>query len=263
MNRLLRLDFPHCDRLSDESEPPIGRTALRRVLLDGLDDQVHFGKKFVAYEREANGRAIALFADGSKATADLLVGADGANSAVRMQLLPEAKRIETGIVAVGGKLPLSEPLRALMPDALMRGPAPILGPRGCFLFVSAMLYGDVAGDRAQVAPVDREEYMMWGFTARRARFEDGRVIEDLDGRELKRQVEALTAEWNPTLRGLVRASDPSAVKSFSVKTSTPVAPWRNDQRDLARGRVAQYAAVPRRRRERSALGRCAPERSHC
>lgn len=226
MNRLLGLDFPHRDRLSDESERPIGRMALRRVLLDGLDDRVHFGKKFVAYEREANGRVTVLFSDGSKATADLLVGADGANSAVRAQLLPEAKRIETGIVAVGGKLPLSEPLRALMPDALMRGPTPILGPCGCFMFVSAMLYGDLAGDNAQVAPIDREEYMMWGFSARRARFEDGRAIEDLDGRQLKRRVEALTAEWHPTLRGLVRATDPATVKSFSVKTSTPVAPWR-------------------------------------
>lgn len=226
MNRLLGLDFPHSDRLSDQSERPIGRTALRRVLLDGLDDLVHFGKKFVAYEREADGRATAVFADGSKATTDLLIGADGANSAVRMQLLPEAKRIETGIVAVGGKLPLSEPVRALMPDALMRGPVPILGPRGCFMFVSAMLYGDLAGDEAPVAFLDRDEYMMWGFTARRARFEEGRVIEDLNGRELKHRVEALTADWHHTLRGLVRATAPATVTSFSVKTSTPVGSWR-------------------------------------
>jgi 2-polyprenyl-6-methoxyphenol hydroxylase-like FAD-dependent oxidoreductase len=226
MNRLLGIDFPHSDRLSDESERPIGRAALRRVLLDGLDDLVHFGKKFVAYEFAADGRATALFADGSKATLDLLVGADGANSAVRMQLIPSAKRIETGIVAVGGKLPLSEPVRALMPDALMRGPAPILGPRGCFMFVSAMLYGDLGGDEARIAALDREEYMMWGFTARRAHLGDDRVIEDLDGRQLKRRVEALMADWHPTLRGLVRATDPATVKSFSVKTSTHVGPWR-------------------------------------
>jgi 2-polyprenyl-6-methoxyphenol hydroxylase-like FAD-dependent oxidoreductase len=93
------------------------------------------------------------------------------------------------------------------------------------MFVSAMLYGDLA-DNALVAPIDREEYVMWGFSARRARFEDGRVIEELDGREVKRRVEALTADWHHTLRGLVRATDPATVKSFSVKTSTPVAPWK-------------------------------------
>lgn len=225
MNRLLGIDFAHSDRLSDESERPIGRAALRRVLLEGLDEQVHFGKKFVGYERDADGLATALFADGSTATADLLVGADGANSAVRMQLLPKAKRIETGIVAVGGKLPLSEPLRALMPEALMRGPTPILGPRGCFMFVSAMLYGDLARHEVETTPNDREEYMMWGFSARCSRFEDGRVIEELNGHDLKRRVEALTADWHPTLRGLVRATDAVIVKSFSVKTSTPVGPW--------------------------------------
>jgi 2-polyprenyl-6-methoxyphenol hydroxylase-like FAD-dependent oxidoreductase len=112
-----------------------------------------------------------------------------------------------------------------MPDALMRGPAPILGPRGCFMFVSAMLYGDLARDEVEAAPIDREEYVMWGFTARRSRLEDRRAVEDLDDRELKRRVEALTADWHSTLRGLVRGTDPATVKSFSVKASTPVAPW--------------------------------------
>src|SRR5271166_5879359 len=74
LNRLLAIDFPHSDRLSDESERPVGPAALRRVLLDGLDDIVHFGKRFVAYEREADGRMTAHFADGARATADLLVG---------------------------------------------------------------------------------------------------------------------------------------------------------------------------------------------
>ena len=253
MNRLLGIDFPHCDRLSDESERPIGRAALRRVLLDGLDDRVHFGKKFVGYEREANGRAIALFADGSKATADLLVGSDGANSAVRMQLLPEAKRIETGIVAVGGKLPLSEPLRALMLDALMRGPAPILGPRGCFMFVSAMLYGDLAGDQAGVAPFDREEYMMWGFSARRARFEDGLVIEDLNGCELKRRVRGADSGLASDLAGPRPRNRSGHCEIIFRQNFDAHRAVDDDQRDLARGRVAQHAAVPRRRRERCAL----------
>ncbi len=227
LNRLLAIDFPHSDRLSDESERPVGRAALRRVLLDGLDDIVHFGKRFVAYEREADGRVTAHFADGASATADFLVGADGANSAVRTQLLPEAQRIETGIVAVGGKLPLNERTRALMPEALMRGPTPILGPRGCFMFVSVMQYRDLADDACAGGEAgDREEYVMWGFSARRERFGAEKPFADLDGHELKQKVEALMTEWSPTLRGLVKMSDPASVTSFPVKTSSPVAPWR-------------------------------------
>jgi 2-polyprenyl-6-methoxyphenol hydroxylase-like FAD-dependent oxidoreductase len=201
---------------------------LRRVLLDGLDDVVRFGKKFVAFEDEPDGRVSARFADGSTAIADLIVGADGANSAVRHQLLPDAKRVKTGIVAVGGKVPLNAEVRALTPPAVMRGPTLILGPSGCFMFWSAVHYGDVddGGGNATTAKGDRDEYVMWGFSAPRRRFAALSKVEDLGGDELKRVVDGLAADWNPDLRRLVQRSDPSTVHSFSVKTSVPVPPWK-------------------------------------
>jgi 2-polyprenyl-6-methoxyphenol hydroxylase-like FAD-dependent oxidoreductase len=58
MNRLLGIDFPHTDRSSIDSERPVSRTAFRRVLLDGLDDVVHFGKKFVSFEDAPDGRVM-------------------------------------------------------------------------------------------------------------------------------------------------------------------------------------------------------------
>jgi 2-polyprenyl-6-methoxyphenol hydroxylase-like FAD-dependent oxidoreductase len=223
LNRLLAFDFPHCDRSSVESERPIGRTILRRVLLDGLDDVVQFGKTFVAFEDEPDGRATAVFSDGARATADLLVGADGANSAVRSQLLPEVKRVETGLMAVGGKVALDGSLRARVPEALMRGPTPILGPRGCFMFVSAVAYDDLPDGSREREAEDREEYLMWGFSTRRERFGAGPSPEK---RELQRRVEELMAEWHPDLRRLAHDADLATIKSFTVKTSTPVRPWK-------------------------------------
>ena len=110
----------------------------------------------------------------------------------------------------------------------MRGPTPILGPRGCFMFVSVMQYRDLADDACAggEAAGDREEYVMWGFSAREERFAAEKPLADLDGRELKLKVEALITEWSPTLSGLVKMSDPASVNSFPVKTSTPIAPWR-------------------------------------
>ncbi|MEV6495494.1 FAD-dependent monooxygenase, partial [Actinoplanes sp. NPDC051633] len=82
------------------------RHRLREVLLTGLDDVVHHGREFTHYKTEGD-RVTAFFADGSTADADLLVGADGANSRVRAQLLPHAAgRLDTGVVAVAGKHPL-------------------------------------------------------------------------------------------------------------------------------------------------------------
>jgi len=79
---------------------------LRRILLSGLEDMVHFGKRFTHYVDEPNGPLTAYFEDGTSATADLIIAADGVNSPVRKQFLPAADPIDTGVVAIGGKVPL-------------------------------------------------------------------------------------------------------------------------------------------------------------
>src|SRR5215813_10570065 len=56
------------------------RASLRQVLLAGMADAVHFGRTFVRYRLRADGRVDACFDDGSVATGDVLVGADGGNS---------------------------------------------------------------------------------------------------------------------------------------------------------------------------------------
>jgi 2-polyprenyl-6-methoxyphenol hydroxylase-like FAD-dependent oxidoreductase len=228
LNRLLAFNFPRRDRRSVESERPIDRTVLRHVLLEGLDDVVAFGKTFVAFEDATDGRVTAVFSDGSRATADLLVGADGANSAVRRQLLPDARRVETGIVAVGGKLFLDKGGRTRVPEALLSGPTPILGPDGCFMFASAVLYGDLeeVGGSGASRGGDRADYLLWGFSARRARFGPGPAPEGQSGDELKRRVEGLMPAWRPELRSIVHETDPATVTAFAVKTATPVKPWK-------------------------------------
>ena len=61
----------------------VSRRVLRNLLLTGLHDVVRFGAEFERYCVDADGTVTAHFADGSTAAADVLVGADGANSRVR------------------------------------------------------------------------------------------------------------------------------------------------------------------------------------
>jgi 2-polyprenyl-6-methoxyphenol hydroxylase-like FAD-dependent oxidoreductase len=238
LNRLLAIDLPHHDRDSLEAERPVSRAALRRILLEGLDDIVHFGKKFVAFDDAPAGGVTAHFEDGSWAAGDVLVGADGASSHVRSLLLPGAKREDTGLLGIGGKLALTDEVRVATPPAIMRGPTPILGPRGCFMFAGTVRYGDLSGpvgrtDTAgsshgscDATEEDREEYVMWGFSARREKLALAKDAEALSGAELKDAVEALIGDWHADLRRLIAWTDPVNVKVFSVKTSVPVAPWR-------------------------------------
>ena len=129
LDMLLRIDFQHVDCQDHDAERPVSCTALRRILLEGLDETVRLGTKFQSFEDGPGGRVVAHLADGSSVRGTLLVSAEGPSSHVGSQLLPQARRIETGIVAVGGKVPLSEATRSSVPEPILTGPTPILG---CF-----------------------------------------------------------------------------------------------------------------------------------
>jgi 2-polyprenyl-6-methoxyphenol hydroxylase-like FAD-dependent oxidoreductase len=83
LNRLLQIDIPPVDQTAPESERPISRIALRKILLEGLENVVVFDKTFGAYEPTPEGRISVRFKDGSTAVGDIVVGADGASSHVR------------------------------------------------------------------------------------------------------------------------------------------------------------------------------------
>jgi 2-polyprenyl-6-methoxyphenol hydroxylase-like FAD-dependent oxidoreductase len=229
---LLTIDLPDTDLGSVDCARPISRIALREVLLQGLDDIVHFGKKFVGFDDDPEGRVIARFEDGTTATGDLLVGADGANSYVRARLLPYTRRVETGVLAVSGKIGLSDQVRAVTPPAIFRGPSLMLAPKGCFLFANAMEYADtdasipgscLEAKSCNVTSGDREEYVMWSFSARREKFGPGLNGDTLDAEALKAIVLPLMKDWNPSLRWIVRNS--STISTFSVKSAVPVPAW--------------------------------------
>ena len=84
-------------------------------------ERYHLGKELRRIEQSANS-AVAHFADGSSAEADLIVGADGFRSSVRAQVLPHIKPAYAGYVAWRGLVPesaLSAAAHADLFDALV------------------------------------------------------------------------------------------------------------------------------------------------
>ena len=223
LHRLLVIDLPHNGREAADSELPVSGIALRCILSEGLNDVIHYGKKCVAFEDEPQGAITARFEDGSSTTGDVLIGADGAGSRLRAQLLPYARRVETGIVAVSGKLSLNDDVRRATPQPVLRGPTLILGPNGCFMFASAVDYEDDRPKGEQY--YDREKYVMWGFSAHNETFDFPANPAALSGHEATAAVIALMRNWHPALQWLVQTADVSTVTAFAVKTSVPIKPW--------------------------------------
>jgi 2-polyprenyl-6-methoxyphenol hydroxylase-like FAD-dependent oxidoreductase len=224
LDRLLSIQLPETDQSAPEAARPISRIALRQILLEGLEDVVSFGKAFVAFEQAPNDRVIARFEDGSSAEGDVIVGADGASSRVRRQLLPHAQRVETGLIAVSGKFALDADSRLLAPPAIFKGPTLILGSRGGFMFSGAVEY-----PQNYSSAYDKQEYGMWGFSASRDALGIDGSPDEVPGEVARRAVLARISDWSPDLRHLVERTEASSLSTFAVKTSVPIHPWKTSR----------------------------------
>lgn len=239
LRELLSLIPDSADAVPDPvgSHKSVSRITLRQVLLAGLDDIVHFDKTFVRYEESPDGTVVAHFGDGTAAAGDVLVAADGANSRVRKQFLPQAERIETGVFTVIGKAPLTDAVRTLLPPQLFDGPASVMAPESKGLFIAVQEFrrvphgaGEIGGnDSAALHPDllfdNTADYVMWALGARREKFPIVGDPEVMDGPALQQVVLGMMRNWHPRLRRLVELSDPSTMTPTPIRTSVPIPHW--------------------------------------
>jgi 2-polyprenyl-6-methoxyphenol hydroxylase-like FAD-dependent oxidoreductase len=212
-----------------EGEKNVIRKTLRQVLLTGLDGQVFLGKKFVSYDHNPDGTVTAHFEDATAATGEVLIGADGAGSRVRKQRLPQARHEETGIVSMGGKLPMTAQSRALLSDKMFKGMSMIMAPRGLGAIIHSL---EFTHSRASAALLARwpafassipDDSIGWGLWAARQNVPDDPT--NLAAEELRRLALQLTRAWHPNFRRLIELTDPTTLQSLNVRTSVPLLPW--------------------------------------
>ena len=198
-----------------ETVSAIDRYAFRRALMTGLDDVLVFGKQFTSYAEKA-GRVEISFEDGSTATADVLVGADGVGSRVRGQLVPDFEVIDSGIRCIYGKVPVTSGLQ--VPPEFLRGFCFIAGGQG-----PGMAFGPVL---FRTPPEEYGDYLMAVMTGTQEQL--GHSDDELFGmpaEELWKLVSKHVAGWHPSVGELVDAADASAAFPITLRTCTNVASW--------------------------------------
>ncbi len=207
----------------------IGRIPLRELLAYGLDDALRFRAVYTGHRHEPDGRVTAEFADGSTDTGDVLVGADGARSAVARVLAGRTLSAPTGVIGVAGRTPLDDPARDLVPDVLNAGPALAIGPRGVGAFLTLHDPATAAVDPAACTAVParlEQPYLLWAPALPATSFP--RPPQGLDGPGLVELSLELFREWSAPFRELVRRADPDTVGCFPFLAADPEvdpAPW--------------------------------------
>jgi 2-polyprenyl-6-methoxyphenol hydroxylase-like FAD-dependent oxidoreductase len=215
-----------------DGEKNVVRNTLRDVLLVGLDDVVFFDKAFERYERNSDGSLTAHFADGSKATGDILIGADGAGSRVRKQRLPHARHEDTGIVSLGGKLPMTAQSRALLSDKMFEGMSMIMAPKGLGAIIHSLEFGRRSANADLIArwpaffSAMHNDCIGWGLWGARQNLPSDTPA--LDGESLKQLALRLTRRWHPHMRKMIELTDPTTLQRINIRTSVPLSPWQSD-----------------------------------
>ena len=208
--------------IPDEEGFGVNRLTLREILLAGLEGAVHFGRTCERFDQVEDGLVRASFADGTAATGDLLVGADGTHSVIRALIVPDA-RIDTLHYAIYGKTPLRSDTLDWMPEILVDSFNRITSPEGIGMSVATCRQVEAAATAsAKFAPrlhlTDIPGYFSWTLSLSESFW-------DVDGPTLHQQARRLVKEWHPALRRLIEEADIPATFPVPITSARSVKAW--------------------------------------
>lgn len=227
------LTRPHVGPPNDQERPhtAVNRRTLRQILATGLDEVLHFGRTAIGYEADADGVRL-QFEDGSSATGDVLIGADGIHSKVRSQLLPDVGVVDTGMRGMWSTAPLTDDLEHVLPEAVFDGFTVV--DRGDGTIFAVGVYDPrrpVAQAVAELAPGaaidDVEPYVMvtYGTDLGAAARTDTPDFAHASPAELHDAIRRAMAGAHPGLVELVERIDESTIAPSAIRYLEVADPW--------------------------------------
>ncbi|OAP55795.1 hypothetical protein AYL99_09947 [Fonsecaea erecta] len=202
----------------------VHRAEFRDILLKGLVHPgsgttvtVHWAKLFTHYEHLDDGRVRAHFADATSADGDVLIGADGAKSQVRVQRLPDLNREELGIVIICGRYQLDEQRAQSLPTFMTDGSLNNIVPYGKgWLFIAS--FPSTEGERGPV-----ENYTLWAYVVPKTETPtDPRALSPSQLRDIAL---AGVRGWAAPLVTVVRDTDVPTVSPIVLRSMPHLSPW--------------------------------------
>jgi 2-polyprenyl-6-methoxyphenol hydroxylase-like FAD-dependent oxidoreductase len=203
----------------------VNRATLRQILLTGLDDVVHFGRRIAHYQSDAHGVTV-TFEDGTQATGDLFVGADGIRSTTRRQRLPQARIQDTGVRAIYGRIPMPEALRWVPEQARQDVFTVASGPHKLFLGLGPVVFPTRPEVAAQTVPgaalMTQDDYVVCIVGGRKELFgQDDTCLSALRSEALQQLSVELLSGWPESAWTIPAHGDATSFFFVEMFTSLP------------------------------------------
>jgi salicylate hydroxylase len=208
-------EFPLADRHETQHGAPfvqLHRADLQRVLFESVRaqkaDAIHLGKKATGFSETPDSVTL-YFADGTNATGDVLVGADGVKSAISKQIIGGFKTEYTGITAWRLLVP-----KASIPKELqLEEYTSIFIGKGIHAIMYYVRGGELLNFCGEV-PVAEASEETW---TRKAPWSE--LHADFEG-------------WHPSVRAIIDVAPRSEVYRWSLFSRTPVRNWSTQRATL-------------------------------
>ncbi|MGW7002180.1 FAD-dependent oxidoreductase [Streptomyces sp. NPDC054933] len=208
----------------------VDRSTLRRILYTGLENVVRFGARVTGYHHNPDAGITVHLADGRRADADVLIGADGINSAVRAQRLPGLGAVDLEARHIAAKIPLTDRTGAQIPRKLYSTFTLINGPHHDVVTFAPLERGNphspLLRERDQAFRDEvGKDFALGIFSATTSRMPPDADLYAADPAVLKKYALDRVSSWHPDVITLIGLWDVATVQPLTLRSQVPAA-WQ-------------------------------------